>query len=80
MAEQHTTIIPQIIAKQEKVYNETMCRIKDWMLVFLKEVETLGENIINIKDRNQSTTYRFIMHNLCSINYHSVKHDDFVAD
>ena len=54
MAEQHTTIIPQIIAKQETVYNETMCRIKDWMLVFLKEVETLGDNIINIKDRNQN--------------------------
>ena len=50
MTEQHTTIIPQIIAKQETVYNETMCRIKDWMLVFLKEVETLGDNIINIKD------------------------------
>ena len=80
MAEQHTTIIPQIIAKQEKVYNETMCRIKDWMLVFLKEVETLGENIINIKDRNQTLITKVQHKGLLGMNHDSVKHDDFVAD
>ena len=50
MVEQHNTIIPQIMAKQEKVYEDTMCRIKDWMLVFLKEVDTLGQNICNLKE------------------------------
>ena len=50
MVEQDNTIIPQIMAKQEKVYEDTMCRIKDWMLVFLKEVDTLGQNICNLKE------------------------------
>ena len=50
MAEQHNTILPEIISKQGKVYNETMSRMNDWMSVFLKEVGTLGENIINLKD------------------------------
>ena len=50
MTEQHNAIIPEIISKQEKVYDETMCRMKDWMSVFLKEIGALGENMINLKE------------------------------